>query len=228
MFRLLLPRETKFFDLFEHQANLILEASLYLLQMSTSQRVNLFWHKFIKDLECRGHIVAEELYRKLQKTFLTPIDREDIYKLIWSLDNILDFIEKVVWKIVNYSLVGDEDITKFLNIIREAMFNVREGVFSLRRFDHERFERANEKMVECEDAADTLEREIIKQSYSIKTSEIIGKLPQEPFTQEDAQRVFDRRNYLGMKREVAEISEEAVGACRDAFNILSEILTKNV
>src|SRR5262249_32311586 len=77
----LLPREEKFFDLFEQQgANIV--AAARALETLTLDYPNAKTHaQAIEDLEHAGDTLTHELVRRLNTTFITPIDREDIYAL---------------------------------------------------------------------------------------------------------------------------------------------------
>ena len=87
------PRDMGFYDLFEQEtANLVVAAE---------KLVDLFEHyedveakaKQLKDLEHKGDIITHEIIQRLHRTFVTPIDREDITLLAQSLDDVMDFIE---------------------------------------------------------------------------------------------------------------------------------------
>ena len=87
------PRDMGFYDLFEQEtANLVVAAE---------KLVDLFEHyedveakaKELKELEHRGDVITHEIIARLHRTFVTPIDREDITLLAQSLDDVMDFIE---------------------------------------------------------------------------------------------------------------------------------------
>ncbi|HWM78487.1 MAG TPA: DUF47 family protein, partial [Methylomirabilota bacterium] len=77
MFRLL-PREEKFFDLFEQQATHIVSASRALEELTLDYADAKAKAQQIKDLEHAGDALTHEIVRRLNTTFITPIDREDI------------------------------------------------------------------------------------------------------------------------------------------------------
>ena len=94
MFRVpFIPREEKFFDLFEQGARNIVEAAQVLKQLidtgeSIEQRA-----AEIKELEHKGDTITHEVIARLNRTFVTPFDREDISALVKSLDDVMDFID---------------------------------------------------------------------------------------------------------------------------------------
>jgi len=99
-----IPREEKFFDLFVEDATNVLAAARMLEEMfrSYDQRERLASQ--LRDLEKRGDGISHDIGRKLEDTFVTPFDREDIHLLITRLDDILDFIEEVADTCVLYRI----------------------------------------------------------------------------------------------------------------------------
>ncbi len=103
MFRLL-PREEKFFDLFEQQAAHVVSASRVLEDLVLDYASGEARARQIKDLEHAGDSLTHEMVRRLNTTFVTPIDREDIYALASRLDDVLDLIDAVADRIVLYRI----------------------------------------------------------------------------------------------------------------------------
>ncbi len=103
MFRLL-PREEKFFDLFEQQATHIVTASRVLEEMTLEYADAKAKAVRVKDLEHAGDTVTHEIVRRLNTTFVTPIDREDIYALACRLDDVLDLIDAVADRLLLYKI----------------------------------------------------------------------------------------------------------------------------
>ena len=100
----LIPREEKFYDLFRNQAGLINEAALILVSLfenfkDVEKRVTE-----IKFVEHKGDQLTHELMMKLNKTFITPIDREDIHELASALDDVLDLIDGASARLVTYKI----------------------------------------------------------------------------------------------------------------------------
>ena len=90
-----IPRERRFYELFEQQAAVIVRSAT-LLERALADVTNLPAHQQeIKDLERQGDELTHEIVRTLNRTFVTPFDHEDIYALASGLDDILDYIEEV-------------------------------------------------------------------------------------------------------------------------------------
>jgi predicted phosphate transport protein (TIGR00153 family) len=90
----LLPRDERFFDLFTSVATLNVEAAKHLhelLKVDADQRSYLV--ESIKRLEHEADVLTHEVITRLDRSFITPLDREDIHMLASRLDDILDLID---------------------------------------------------------------------------------------------------------------------------------------
>ncbi len=98
------PKDHSFYPLFEEDINnLVKGAELLKLMLSVSnpeehERI----HKEIKDVEHKGDIITDKAYKQLNKSFITPFDREDIHELTAHLDDVLDSINGVSRRICLY------------------------------------------------------------------------------------------------------------------------------
>src|SRR5215208_5440372 len=99
----LLPRDEKFFNYFSRQVALISESSALLLEGVTAGGMSLETAATkIKVLEEKGDEVIHEIYTKLNQTFITPLDPEDLHSLSSHLDDVLDGIEDAAHRMVAY------------------------------------------------------------------------------------------------------------------------------
>ncbi len=89
----LIPRETKFFDLFEAMAALLVTAASEMLNLLTYYDHVPTRVARIKNLEHEADEATHKIIAELHTTFVTPLDREDITLLAHSLDDIMDFID---------------------------------------------------------------------------------------------------------------------------------------
>jgi len=132
MFRLL-PREEKFFDLFEQQAGHIMSAARVLEEMTLDYANAKAKAERVKDLEHAGDTLTHEIVRRLNTTFVTPIDREDIYALGSRLDDVLDLIDAVADRLVLYRIDAPTDgCVGMANIIVKAAEETDRAVRCLR------------------------------------------------------------------------------------------------
>jgi len=100
----LIPRDEKFFDLFNEQAENIHEAAKALVRLfenfqDVEKRV-----EEIKFIEHRGDQLTHGLMMKLNKTFITPFDREDIHELASALDDVLDLVDAAAGRFIIYKV----------------------------------------------------------------------------------------------------------------------------
>src|ERR1044072_7870212 len=99
----LLPREEKFYHLFLKQVDIISEAARLLLEGVRAGNSRLAGAATeINVLEHRGDEVIHELFTRLNSTFITPLDPEDIHSLSTRLDDVLDGIQDAVHRMVAY------------------------------------------------------------------------------------------------------------------------------
>src|SRR5262249_44628203 len=85
----LMPREEKFFDLFDEAADILVRASKkFFAMLSAFDRLQARADE-LKDEEHACDLVVERIIRALDRSFVTPLDREDIHRLATSLDNVL-------------------------------------------------------------------------------------------------------------------------------------------
>jgi len=101
----LLPRDEKFYGLFRKQAEITVEASRLLLdgvRLGNSRMSAVATE--IAVLEHRGDEVIHEIFKRLNQTFITPIDPEDIHNLSSAMDDVTDGIEDTAHRIVAYHL----------------------------------------------------------------------------------------------------------------------------
>ena len=90
-----IPREEKFFELFVDDANNVLAGARLLVEFFRSYDQRERIASQLRDLERKGDGLSHDIGHKLEHTFVTPFDREDIHQLISRLDDVLDFIEEV-------------------------------------------------------------------------------------------------------------------------------------
>lgn len=96
-----LPREEKFYHLFSNQASLISKASGLLLTGVRAGNTELATAAAaIQELEHQGDEIIHDIFTRLNQTFITPLDPEDIHSLSSSLDDVLDGIEDAAYQIV--------------------------------------------------------------------------------------------------------------------------------
>src|SRR5438270_243999 len=110
----LVPRETKFFDMFAEMASNLGDGARMLQQTlkdfkNVDDRI-----RQLKDIEHRGDDMTHNILTKLNQTFITPFDREDIYRLASSLDDVLDFVYAAGVRLVMYKITSAPEAATML------------------------------------------------------------------------------------------------------------------
>jgi predicted phosphate transport protein (TIGR00153 family) len=101
----LLPKEDAYFNYFTEMAQKIEEGALILAEMLSKPNADLSAYKQrIKDVEHECDTVMHAITTKLNKSFITPFDREDIYHLAVALDDIVDYIDAGSRAVVMYDI----------------------------------------------------------------------------------------------------------------------------
>lgn len=100
----LIPKDTKFFDMFAEMASNLGDGAR-LLKQTLEEFDNIDTRvQQLKDIEHRGDDMTHNILTKLNQTFITPFDREDIYRLASSLDDVLDFVYAAGVRLVMYKI----------------------------------------------------------------------------------------------------------------------------
>jgi uncharacterized protein len=129
----LIPREERFFDMFAEDAANVLGAARMFEAMLRSYDAPEERAKEIRDAEHRGDEMSHEIGRKLEATFVTPFDREEIHARISALDDVIDFIEEAADTFVLYRIEAPTPvaidqaaiIVKQCELLHEALSNLR-------------------------------------------------------------------------------------------------------
>ena len=111
------PKETNFFLLFEDYARVIEASGQLLLQLNKKANRNGELVKKARRLELKADDICHTIYQETNTSFITPIDREDIYLLARTLDNIVDLIENIISNINVYGIKKLEpNFKKFIDL----------------------------------------------------------------------------------------------------------------
>jgi predicted phosphate transport protein (TIGR00153 family) len=122
MFRKFLPRNSDFFGLFEKLADNAVEAAALFKQIAAAGAVDDESLTKMRAIEHRGDEITYTLIDKLNKTFITPFDREDIHSLTKETDDVIDVINTMVGKLRLYKLSGvNPNLVEFSNLIDDSV-----------------------------------------------------------------------------------------------------------
>jgi uncharacterized protein len=201
----LLPQKREFFELYNRaSANIceIAERLIELLDRFPADVDELL--REVKELEHEGDRLTHELVDLLNRTFVTPFDRDDMYRLAGALDDVCDYIDEAAGKIGTYGVTEiREQARGQAQVIRRATAKLAEAVGGLEGFRDSKRELI--ELRELEDAGDRLAHDGV-------TSLLTGDV--------DALVVI-------RWKDIHESLEDAVDACENAADVLEAILVKN-
>jgi len=201
----LLPREEKFYHLFLKQVEIISEASRLLLDGVQSGSARLASAATeINVLENRGDEVIHEIFTRLNQTFITPIDPEDIHSISTALDNVLDGIEDTAHRMVSYH-IGQipPSLVTLSGIVAGCAKALREAFAAL--------EKGGSVMDHCIEI-NRLENE----ADLIGRSAVVDLFDQEK----------DPIRLIKLK-EVYDFIEATIDSCEDVADVLQNVVVKN-
>jgi len=133
MFGRLLPRETSFFDFFEQHAGLTLQGAREFLSLVTTGANVGAKAKRVKEIEHETDVITHHCVEALHKTFITPIERDDIHRLITRMDDIMDFVEAAAERIVLYEIREmTPEVRDMADVLVRAMVEVEQALKGLR------------------------------------------------------------------------------------------------
>ena len=130
------PNDREFFDLFEEAAGNIVRAADLLDQMLGNYPERADLARDILICEQDGDRITHDIIQRLNQTFVTPIDREDIYALASGLDDVVDFTEEVADYLGLYKIEAPMDQAQRLaHVLLQACRQLSEAMPRLRNFD---------------------------------------------------------------------------------------------
>ena len=130
------PRDRAYFELFEEAGRNILHSAELLDTLLSDYPDNKHLAQEIRDCEHEGDRITHELLSRLNHTFVTPIDREDILALASALDDIADYIEEVADYLGLYKIEAPMDqAIKLSQVLHKAATQVAEAMPQLRGFN---------------------------------------------------------------------------------------------
>ncbi|MBB3224365.1 DUF47 domain-containing protein [Pseudoduganella umbonata] len=207
MFGRLMPTEGKFFDLFNQHAELCVKGAKEMLALMTNfddleNRVHA-----IESIEKQADKITYTTVDLLHKTFITPIDRDDIHKLITKMDDILDMMEDAGQTVSLYDLHAvTPEAKRLAELVLACCEKVKEAVALLSNMDN-----ARDIVGICEEI-DRLESD----ADHVMRAAMSKLFRDEP----------DVRNLIKMKA-IYEILETVTDRCEDVANIIEGIIVEN-
>jgi uncharacterized protein len=200
----LIPREERFFDLFVEDAANVLGGARLLEAMLRSYDDTERRAEEIRGAEHRGDEISHDIGRRLEATFVTPFDREDIHGLISALDDVIDDIEETADTFVLYRIAAPTAVAvELAAIIVRQCEQLHEALSHLRGFQD--LERYWIEVHRLENEGDQIGRAAIAELFD---------------NNEDAIEIIKWR-------KIYNLLEETIDRCEDVANIIERIVVKH-
>jgi len=201
----LIPKEEKFFPMFHEMTKNIVAGSVVLKEMLDNFSQPLVSQQSIKDIEHKGDLQTHEIIKTLNKSFITPFDREDIYSLASALDDVIDAIDALAQRLIIYHIDKITPEAKELGfIVLKACQTVEKAVAML--------ENKTQHILE----------------YCVEINSLEGEADR---VRADAiSRLFDEERdpiFLIKWKEIYENLERVADRCEDVANVLESVVVKN-
>ena len=200
----ILPREETFFQMFNELAENIdagAKAIVDLLENYSNVPVQV---EIIKGLEHKGDNITHALMKRLDQTFITPFDREDIHELSSKIDDVLDLTDAAASRLVTYRVEsirpGVADLAKVLKL---ATGEVVAAIKVLEKHDH-----ILDHCIEInrlENEGDRLSRALIAHLFDEEKDPV----------------------QIIKWKEIIEVLETAIDKCEDVANVIESVILKN-
>jgi uncharacterized protein len=210
MFGRLMPREGRFFDLFNQHAERIVEGAGHLVQLMQHYDDEAIRQNELEEIdrvETSADKITHETFALLHKTFITPFDREDIHQLISRMDDILDLTQDVAESVMLYDIrsVTPEAI-QLASLSQMCCERVRSAVALLTNMDNaETILKLCAEIDQLESDADRVMRSAMSKLFRDES---------------------DVRTVIKMKA-IYELLESLTDKCEDVANILEGVVLEN-
>ena len=202
----LIPQDKVFYDLFDRLAAVVVLASNRMVDlveefMDVKSKVH-----HLEQLEHEGDKITHEIYEQLNRTFITPLDHEEISRLASALDDILDFIEGTSQRMYNYGITDtDTHMVEMAKLIQLSVVELEDAVKEIRFMKNPRqIEHRCIEVNRLENLAD----------------DVLAHAINDLFKTEDAIAIIKRK-------DIYEHLENATDKCEDAANVLSDIAIRH-
>ncbi len=164
--RFFLPREDHFYDFLERQAAAAHEGAKALSKFSTNGTTAAQARDAVQKIEHEGDRIVHEMEEALAKTFVTPIDREDLQKLSSELDGVLDLTNGAIRACVMLGVdKPTEPMSKLIDIIVRATAKLNETIPKLRKHQYSDIVTDARELRKIEKEADAVYRDAISKLF---------------------------------------------------------------
>jgi uncharacterized protein len=200
----LLPRDQSFFQMFTDQAENVRAGAQAMVDMLQDFRDPAAGAARVEAYEHAGDVIAHDIMKKLNQTFITPFDREDIHELASRIDDVIDLVDAAATRLVTYRVETIRPgVLELATTIRDATAQMVAAVRVLEKEDH-----ILDNCIEINRLENVADRQC---------QDLIGEL----FEQEK-----DPVQIIKWK-EIIETLEFATDKCEDVANVIETVTLKN-
>ncbi|HOI14037.1 MAG TPA: DUF47 family protein [Methanoculleus sp.] len=201
-----IPQDKIFFDLFDRMAQTVVSASDLLVEfIENFENVKDKCHR-MKEIEHQGDEITHEIYEQLNRTFITPLEPEEISRLASALDDILDYIDGTAQQMYSYGITEtDDSMIELAKLIQLSVIEIEKAVNGIRTIKNPVL--IEERCIEVnrlENVADNVLGHAIMDLFKTKDAITIIKL-----------------------KDIYENLEMATDKCEDVANVLSDIAIRH-
>ena len=208
IFQFLVPKEGKFFPLFKEASNNLVFTSNLLLEMvnEPDQIKRNDYVSRIKDAEHEGDRITKKLFQTLNSTFITPFDREDIFKLVSKTDSIVDLTYTTAKRLLLYNIkvvpVEFIEMTALLVKASNVINNIFDGLTDPRSLS--KYKELTHEISSIEGQSDDINFKYLAELFQFETDGI----------------------ELIKKKDILNSLEKAIDRCDDVADVISTIIVK--
>ena len=204
----LFPKEIDFFEILDMAASNLTKAASHFFDLVHSETFNNIEvrTKDIYECEQEGDILTHEIIKKLNKTFVTPIDREDLYTLASRLDDILDLIWAATERITVFKI--KESTKEVIEMAKDLLMTTEVVQKAIKKLKEKKYSHVQEYCIEINRLENRIDRTF---------RDALGKL-------------FDEAKdciFIIKWKEIYEHLEDASDRCEDVANAIEAIVLKN-
>jgi uncharacterized protein len=223
----LIPRELKFFDMFDEFSATITQAAKKFHEMVTIfDKLEIRSHELKRDEDACDACVSK-IIKALDRTFITPFDREDIHTLATSIDDIMDNMEKTSYRLDVFRIdKPTSEAVELARIIKECCIRLEAAIKFMRDMrNSEKIHGLIREIGQLENDADRVYRKADAALFASLVNGSLYKSAEAPGPPTHAITPIDILTLIKW-RELYEWLEETVDACKHVANVLSEIVIK--
>ncbi len=209
LIRWLMPKEERFHELFDRDtANLLRAARLFSDFVQADLPTRRLTMSGLRDLEHEGDGITRQIFDALNSSFITPFDREDIRSLATDLDDVLDYLEEVAQRLINFELAeSPAELRQFAGILTDMVAEIErvtECIWNLSRTRE--IQQSIVRISDLENQADDLYNKVIADLFR-------------PNGRDPLQIMKWKEIYDGL--------ENACDQCKDYTHIVGNVIVKN-